>query len=92
MIQILSLAFGAFPEIESLNRAFSPGQWKLRITVDAETHPRLPDDQLLGALVAAFPGLARHQCRVDGAVKKVTRAASPAAFSAASFQTFIPSE
>ena len=67
MIQIQSLAFGTFPEIEPLNSAFSPGHPKLRITVDTETHPRRPDDRVLEVLVAAFPGLVRHQCRAEEA-------------------------
>ena len=65
MIQIHSLAIGAFEEIEPFNSAFSPGHPKLRITVDTEIEPRLPDARVLEVLAAEFPGLARHQCRAE---------------------------
>ena len=65
MIQVHSLAFGPFAEIEHLNPSFIAGHTKLRITVDTETHPSVPDPQVLERLTEAFPGLARHQCRVQ---------------------------
>jgi len=66
-IRIRSVAFGVFPEIEALNSAFSKGHGKLRITVDTETRPSVPDEQVLEHLTEAFPGLARHQCRAQQA-------------------------
>ena len=71
MIHIRSMAFGPFAEIEPLNPAFHPRQQKLRVTVDTERVPRLAETAVLGELVGAFPGLARHQCRAgagDGGV------------------------
>jgi len=71
VIHIRSMAFGKFAEIESLNPAFRPGQLKMRATVDTERVPRLAESGVLGELVGAFPGLARHQCRAgagNGAV------------------------
>ena len=63
MIQLQSLAFGPFAEVEPLNQEFTPGCPKLRITVDGETEPRVPDGQLLVELEDAFPGVAKHRCR-----------------------------
>ena len=63
MIQVHALSFGRFAEIESLNPAFSRDSRKLRVTVDTETVPRVPDQQLFERLAATFPGLRRHQCR-----------------------------
>lgn len=65
MIQLQSLAFGAFAEAEPLNPRFAPGHPKLRLTVDAESAPRVPDRRLLRLLVEAFPGLERHRCQVS---------------------------
>jgi len=65
VIQVCSLAFGPFAEIEPLNRGFSPGHAKMRITVDTETSPSVPDTQVLERLREGFPGLARHQCRAQ---------------------------
>lgn len=64
VIQLQSLAFGAFAEVEPLNPLFVSGQPKLRITVDTEIEPSLPDEQLLQDLEAAFPGLAQHRCQM----------------------------
>lgn len=63
MIHIRSMAFGTFVEIEPLNPAFRPRQAKMRVTVDTERRPRLPESDVLSELAGAFPGLARHQCR-----------------------------
>ena len=65
MIQLQSLAFGPFPEVEPLNRRFTPGHAKLRVTVDTEIHPSLPDQRVLERLVETFPGLGRHECRAQ---------------------------
>lgn len=67
MIQIQSMAFATFPEIEPLNPAFRPRHPKMRVTVDTEPLPHLPEDLVLRNLAAAFPGLARHQCRAAAA-------------------------
>ena len=63
VIQLHSLALGTFAEIEPLNPEFSPGHLKLRITVDGETNPRVPDGELLVELQDAFPGIVKHRCR-----------------------------
>ena len=65
MIQVQGLAFGRFTAIEPLNRGFSPGHPKMRITVDTERAPSLPDGEVLKRLNEAFPGLARHECRAQ---------------------------
>jgi hypothetical protein len=57
------MAFGTFAEIEPLNPAFHPRQEKMRVTVDTERVPRLAETAVMSELIAAFPGLARHQCR-----------------------------
>lgn len=64
MIQLHSIAFAPFPAAESLNPRFQAGHAKLRLVVDAEPMPDVPDQALLTRLVAAFPGLARHHCQV----------------------------
>jgi hypothetical protein len=64
VIELQSLAFGPFPDSEPLNPRFVPGHPKLRLTVDAERHPRVPDRTILHQLVEAFPGLARHRCEI----------------------------
>ncbi len=75
MIQLHSIAFAAFPMAERMNPRFQPGHAKLRLTVDAEPAPDVPDQSLLGRLVASFPGLARHHCQVqDAGVKRSPRA------------------
>ncbi len=66
MIQLHSIAFALFPAAEPLNPRFRTGHTKLRLTVDAEPAPDLPDATLHDRLVAAFPGLARHHCQVQG--------------------------
>lgn len=71
MIQIRSMAFGTFVEIEPLNPVFRAQQLKMRVTVDTERRPRLPESEVLSELAGAFPGLTRHQCRAaagEGAV------------------------
>ncbi len=65
MIKVHSLAFGSFQQVEPLNRDFSPGHRKLKLTVDTETRPSVPDQHLLERLAEAFPGLTRHQCRAQ---------------------------
>lgn len=72
MIHIRSMAFGTFADIEPLNPAFRPRQVKMRVTMDTERRPRLPESDVLAELAGAFPGLARHQCRAgagEGAVE-----------------------
>ena len=66
MIQLHSMAFALFPAAEPLNPRFRAGHTKLRLTVDAEPAPNVPDRALQDRLVAAFPGLARHHCQVQG--------------------------
>lgn len=63
MIQLLSLAFGPFAEVEPLNPCFTPGRLKLRLVVDGETEATVSDDLLLEELERVFPGIGRHQCR-----------------------------
>ena len=65
VIQVQSLSFGQFADIEPLNPAFASGSRKLRVTVDTEIVPRVPDPRLVERLVGAFPGLTRHQCRAQ---------------------------
>jgi hypothetical protein len=65
VIQLQSLAFGAFAEAEPLNPRFAPGHPKLRLTVDTESAPQVPDRRLLRLLVEVFPGLERHRCQVS---------------------------
>ncbi len=77
MIQIQSMAFGTFAEIEPLNPAFRAGHAKMRVTVDTEREPGLPEAQLLGELATAFPGLTRHQCRAGADDGGVAAAGTP---------------
>jgi len=67
VIQVHSLSFGRFTQVEPLNPAFTSGSRKLRITVDTEIEPRVPDARLLERLAEALPGLKRHQCRAESA-------------------------
>jgi hypothetical protein len=67
VIHIQSMAFATFAEIEPLNPAFRKRHPKMRVTVDAEPAPHMSEDLLLRSLAAAFPGLARHQCRAAAA-------------------------
>ncbi len=64
MIQLHSLAYGAFGDVEPLNPEFASDHPKLRITVDADATPKGSDRRLHERLVGAFPGLGRHRCRV----------------------------
>ncbi len=64
MIRLHSIAFAPFPAAEALNPRFQAGHDKLRLIVDAEPVPDVPDQALQARLVAAFPGLARHHCQV----------------------------
>ena len=63
MIELRSLLFGRFTEIEPLNRSFVPGHPKLKMTVDTEGTPSVPDVALLERLAEAFPRLEGHRCR-----------------------------
>ncbi len=63
MIELQSLSFGAFAEVEPFNPAFVPGRPKLRLTVDVGDDADASDARALERLVECFPGLARHQCR-----------------------------
>lgn len=75
MIQLHSMAFAPFLPAEPLNERFQRGHPKLRLTVDAEPAPDVPDQSLLEELVACFPGLAHHHCQVQGAeVRRPERA------------------
>jgi len=65
VIRLQSIAYAPFPEAEALNPRFHAGHAKLRLIVDAEPAPDVPDQALLSRLVAAFPGLARHHCQVN---------------------------
>lgn len=65
MILLRSLAFGEFPEIEPLNHGFHRGHPKMRLTVDTEVSPLVPERRVLEHLTEAFPGLSRHQCRAQ---------------------------
>jgi len=67
VIQLHSMAFAPFPAAESLNPRFQAGHPKLRLTVDAEPLPDVPDQALHARLVTSFPGLARHHCQVQEA-------------------------
>src|ERR1041385_797937 len=70
VIQLHSLPFGPSPEVEPLNRRFTPGHAKLRLTVDTEIQPSLPDGRVLERLVEAFPGLGRHECRAQESARR----------------------
>jgi hypothetical protein len=75
VILIQSMAFAAFAEAEALNPRFRAGHAKLRLTVDAEPLPDLPDQALQARLEGSFPGLARHHCQVqDAAARRPARA------------------
>jgi hypothetical protein len=63
VIQLHSLAFGAFAEAEPLNPRFVPGRTKLRMTVDTDPTADVTDRRLLDLLLKTFPGIARHQCQ-----------------------------
>ena len=65
MIQFQSMAYAAFAAAEALNPRFRAGHPKLRLTVDAEPLPDVPDQALHARLVASFPGLTRHHCQVQ---------------------------
>jgi len=67
VIQLQSLAFGPFAEVEPLNPCFIPGHSKLRVTVDTDPNPHLPERQLLDDLQQTFPGLVRHSCGIQRA-------------------------
>jgi hypothetical protein len=67
VIHLRSIALAPFPGAESLNPRFQAGHTKLRLTVDAEPLPDVPDRALHARLVAAFPGLARHHCQAQDA-------------------------
>ena len=64
MIRLLGLTFGGFAGIEPFNPGFAPGHPKMRVTVDTEAVPSIPDGELLEQLWGAFPALSRHECRV----------------------------
>ena len=66
VIQLHSLAFGPFAEVEPLNPRFIAGHRKLRLTVDAHADPPGSDDQLLQQLQIAFPGMIQHRCQKHG--------------------------
>lgn len=68
MIQIRSMAFAPFREIERLNPEFQPGHAKMRVTVDTEKTARRAEGEVLSELAQAYPGLARHQCRSAAAL------------------------
>jgi len=61
------MAFATFTHIEPLNPAFRAGHPKMRVTVDTGLTRQVPEDIVLRSLAAAFPGLARHQCRAEAA-------------------------
>ena len=63
VLRLHGIRHGVFPAIESLNPRFVAGASKLCLTVDTEREPRVPEDVLVERLLAAFPGLARHECR-----------------------------
>jgi hypothetical protein len=65
VIQLQSLAFGSFAEAEPLNPHFAAGHPKLRMTVDSETAPEIPERALLEELTTAFPGLSDHLCQMS---------------------------
>ncbi len=65
MIQLQSLAFGPFAEVEPLNPCFIAGHSKLRVTVDTDESPILDERRLLDELERTFPGLAHHGCGVQ---------------------------
>ncbi len=64
MLRLLGIDHDAFTAVEALNPRFVPGAPKLRITVDTESSPRAPEHVLLARLLAGFPRLAQHECRV----------------------------
>jgi len=70
VIRLHSIALGAYPEAESLNPRFQAGHAKLRLIVDAEPMPDIPDQALHTRLVAAFPGIGRHHCQVHDSASR----------------------
>jgi hypothetical protein len=64
MLRLLGLKHDTFEVIEVLNPRFVPGAPKIRITVDTEAAPRVSEPDLAGRLLAGFPRLSRHECRV----------------------------
>jgi len=75
VIQLQSMEFAAFTTAEALNPRFRAGHPKLRLTVDAEPLPDVPDRALQARLEGSFPGLARHHCQVhDAAAPRPARA------------------
>lgn len=64
MLRLLGIRHDTFAVIERLNPRFVAGALKIRITVETESYPRAPEHVLAGRLLAGFPHLARHECRV----------------------------
>lgn len=62
MIQLVSLAFGAFQAAEAFHSAFRPGHPKMCLTVDVGVEPEPTDTVLHDRLLRAFPALVRHDC------------------------------
>ena len=77
MIGLVDVNHGTYESIEALNPRFVPGSLKMRVTVDTEHEPRASDEQVLMRLVAAFPGLLRHECRSDGNGKSWSAGETP---------------
>ena len=65
MLRLHAIRHGAFTDIEVLNPRFVAGAQKLKVTVDTEPEPRAAEAVVVHRLLAAFPGLARHECRVQ---------------------------
>ena len=56
--------FGRFVEIEPLNPAFRPRQAKMRVTVDTERRPRLPESDVLSELYGTRVEVLRSNGRI----------------------------
>jgi len=66
VIELVSLAFGSYPNVESFNSGFRPGHPKMCLTLDGEPDAEVGDAVLHRRLVEAFPGLTAHLCQAGG--------------------------
>lgn len=66
MLRLLGMGHGTYAAIDSLNPRFTAGAPKLCVAVETESKPRAEESELTTRLLAGFPGLAKHECRVTG--------------------------
>ena len=70
-IEVVSLEFGAFPEITRLNPRFVAGHQRLKLTLDVKLPARPADvnpPAFVEALKDMLPSLARHRCCGDNQI------------------------